>query len=67
MKTKLCRYNKYGYCKYGDDCHFRHINVMCVSEKCDVFECDKRHPIACKYFENFRNANIKIVHISMKM
>ena len=27
---------------------------MCVSEKCDVFECDKRHPIACKYFENFR-------------
>ena len=54
MKTKVCRYFKFGYCKYGDKCHFRHINVICVNDKCEVFECEKIHPIACKYFGSFR-------------
>ena len=54
MKQNVCRFNKYGYCKFGDKCHFRHNNVICVTEKCSVFDCDKRHPVVCKYFLNFR-------------
>ena len=54
MKQNLCRFNKYGYCKFGDKCHFRHNNVICVTKKCSVFDCDKRHPVVCKYFMNFR-------------
>ena len=54
MRNKICRYNKYGYCRYGDKCHFRHNNEICVDDKCDVFECDKRHPIFCKYYGSFK-------------
>ena len=54
MKQNVCRFNKYGYCKFGDKCHFRHNNVICVTKKCSVFDCDKRHPVVCKYFMNFR-------------
>ena len=54
MKDKVCRYNKYGFCKYGDKCHFRHENVVCVVKKCTVIDCDKRHPVTCKYYRNFK-------------
>ena len=54
MKTKICRYNKFGYCRYADKCHFRHHNVICVNKKCNVFDCDMRHPVVCKYFINFK-------------
>ena len=50
----LCRYNKYGHCKYCDKCHFRHVNVICVKQNCSVFDCENRHPVICKYFRNFR-------------
>ena len=50
----LCRYNKYGHCKYNDSCHFRHVNVICVTKECGVFDCDKRHPVVCNYFKNFK-------------
>ena len=39
---------------YGDKCHFRHVNVLCESKTCSVFECEKRHPVVCKYFMNFK-------------
>ena len=55
MKQKnVCKFNKYGYCKYGDKCHFRHNNVMCVDKNCEVFDCEKRHPKLCKYFRDFK-------------
>ena len=54
MMKVVCRYNKYGYCIYGDKCHFRHVNVICVNDKCSVFECEKRHPVVCKYYINFK-------------
>ena len=54
MKQNVCRYNKYGYCKFCDKCKFKHNNVKCVDENCDVFNCEKRHPVACKYFRNFQ-------------
>ena len=54
MKDNMCRYNKYGFCKYGDKCHFRHENVVCVVKKCTVLDCDKRHPVTCKYYRNFK-------------
>ena len=54
MKQNVCRYNKYGYCKFGDKCQFRHNNALCVNKKCNVFDCEKRHPVVCKYFNNFK-------------
>ena len=54
MKTKICRYNKFGYCKYDDKCHFKHNDVICVKKNCNVFDCEMRHPVVCRHFMNFR-------------
>ena len=62
----LCRYNKYGHCKYCDKCHFRHVNVICVKQNCSVFYCENRHPVICKYFRNFRRckfSNCSYTHL----
>ena len=54
MNQTVCRHNKYGHCKYGDKCHFRHVHVICVNEKCSDFECENRHPVVCNYYRNFK-------------
>ena len=47
MNEKTCRYNKFGYCKYGEKCNFRHINEKCVTTNCNINDCEKRHPKIC--------------------
>ena len=49
----LCRYNKFGYCKFSDKCRFRHNNDLCVDKNCNVFKCDKRHPKICTFHRDF--------------
>ena len=49
----VCRYNKYGYCKFGDVCRKLHIDELCVVSSCDSRTCDKRHPRDCKYYNNY--------------
>ena len=53
MTQPLCRKNKYGYCRYGETCRYRHINVICVAKSCNVFKCEKRHPKICNFFTDF--------------
>ena len=53
MKEQICRYNKFGYCKYGDKCHFRHINEKCVTKDCNISDCEKRHPKICIFIRRF--------------
>ena len=49
---KICKYNKYGHCKYGKFCNFAHENRKCETKFCDFKKCDKRHPKNCKYVVN---------------
>ena len=49
MNQNVCRRNKYGHCKYGDKCRYLHINEICVTTKCNVYNCEKRHPKICNY------------------
>ena len=51
---EICRRNKYGYCRYGDNCHFRHEKQICTESSCDVFNCEKRHPKICSWFQQYR-------------
>ena len=54
MKEKaLCRYNKFGFCKFSEKCRFRHNNDLCVDKNCTVFNCEKRHPKICIYHRDF--------------
>ena len=49
----VCRYNKFGYCRFSDKCRFRHNDVLCADKNCDVFKCEKRHPKICTYQRDF--------------
>ena len=53
MTQNLCRYNKFGFCKFSDKCRFRHNNVLCKDKKCSVFNCKNRHPKICTYLRDF--------------
>ena len=53
MVMKICRRNKYGYCKYGDTCHFKHVKEICKDNKCNIFNCEKRHPKVCSWFQEY--------------
>ena len=41
MVMKICRRNKYGYCKYGDTCNFKHVKEICKDNKCNIFNLRK--------------------------
>ena len=53
MTVKLCEYNKFGHCKYGGKCSFRHNNEKCDKNDCNVTECEKRHPKICIFIRKF--------------
>ena len=45
----VCRYNKFGFCRFRGECRKQHVNDLCVSSECDVSNCEKRHPRKCKF------------------
>ena len=53
MVKNICQRNKFGYCKFGGKCHFRHEDEICVKNNCDILQCELRHPKKCTYFNDF--------------
>ena len=49
MATPVCRYNKFGFCRYKECCQKLHVNEVCDDTECDALSCNKRHPRKCKY------------------
>ena len=47
---KICKFNKFGYCKYKEECNKDHVNEECkYGYKCEhVKTCALRHPKMCK-------------------
>ena len=52
MAQQICMRNKFGYCKYGELCRNLHINDLCDSDSCDIRNCNKIHPYACKFYRD---------------
>ena len=52
--NNVCHYFKFGYCKHADHCRRRHIREKCENKDCDARTCEKRHPIECKYYRDFK-------------
>ena len=53
---KRCRYNNKGYCRYQNECKFRHFEKVCEKflkdGKCDLEQnCQSRHPQTCKFWK----------------
>ena len=55
----ICKYNKYGHCRYGEFCHFRHENRRCQEEGCNHSQCPLRHPKKCRYIENGKSCKFE--------
>ena len=53
-QNQICRYNKFGFCKFGEFCRKRHISEKCLEPSCEISSCNLRHPKICKYFREFK-------------
>ena len=49
LQCSVCRYNKFGFCKFKTSCRKRHVSELCDSSECDISNCEKRHPKNCKF------------------
>ena len=52
--SKQCYFDKYGHCKFGVQCKLYHATELCLENNCDIQNCHKRHPRACKFFNSYR-------------
>ena len=49
----VCNHFKYGYCKFKQYCRHQHIETICENSNCEIVHCQERHPMLCKFYENF--------------
>ena len=49
----ICKYNKFGYCKFGEKCRKQHNKEVCLEQSCGISQCNLRHPKVCKYYRNY--------------
>ena len=49
----VCKYWKFGHCKFKDKCRYVHYDALCNMDNCDVRNCSLRHPKTCRYFRNY--------------
>ena len=55
MATQIvCRYNKFGHCKYCENCKFMHIMERCENVSCEIVNCKLRHPRICNYYRDYQ-------------
>ena len=50
----VCQHNKYGFCKYQLTCRMKHVNEICEKSNCEIHKCTQRHPIRCKYYQDYQ-------------
>ena len=50
----VCSFNKFGYCKYRNECRKLHINEICDgSSSCEFLTCKFRHPKICNWYSEY--------------
>lgn len=52
MEGEVCKFQKFGFCKYKESCKKKHLEETCEKRSsCDSPKnCQKRHPYACKRY-----------------
>ena len=51
----VCKFNKFGFCRYGNLCFRKHENRKCENDNCQVKGCPYRHPRKCRYYIEYNN------------
>ena len=49
----VCRFNKFGFCKFAMTCRMKHVDELCETSGCEINLCEKRHPRICRFFYEF--------------
>ena len=65
----VCKFNKFGYCKYKELCRNLHVNEKCEIVSCDLSTCMLRHPKLCKYFAQYKQCKFhpcRFEHVEME-
>ena len=58
-----CKHYNVGYCRYKDDCKFKHPKEDCESKNCSFRKCPKRHRRNCWYGEKCkRREGCEFIH-----
>ena len=52
-RNSVCRFNQFGYCKFGNSCFRKHVNSICENVRCFKPDCELRHPKKCRYIFQF--------------
>ena len=54
MEDEVCKFHKFGFCKFREACKRKHLTPICESQsECkDKKQCHKRHPKSCKRFNS---------------
>ena len=50
----VCRYHKFGFCKYTEKWRFPYVKEECENKECEVRSCNLRHPEICSYYRDYR-------------
>ena len=52
MEQEVCKFWKFGFCRFREGCHRKHFTEVCdqLSRFKNIKECYKRHPKRCKKF-----------------
>ena len=64
-----CYHNNRGYCSFGDQCRYQHFKQICSKNICTERECNKRHPVLCRYKDEckfYKKHNCAFRHIESK-
>ena len=48
--SPVCKHFQTGFCKFAENCKWRHEKEICQITRCSSKACRKRHPKLCKFF-----------------
>ena len=52
-QQQVCRFHKFGFCKFRDKCSNVHPNQICPGGCSSINACNMRHPKTCRYFRDY--------------
>ena len=59
-QAEVCFKFKFGFCKYSERCKYRHVTLVCDDYKCDVVNCEKRHPKICRFYRDYNRCKFTV-------
>ena len=64
----VCRFAKFGYCKYKEICRKTHFSKICKEASCVLETWLKRHPRICRFYRFYSNCKFgEFCQFSLKL